>query len=80
VGESWESSNLYWARLADEMGYAPVTLNLLIPELSRHMIAKNIPPRISRTGRLFCGRWSRPEMSSDAAVSILSAASTIAQH
>jgi hypothetical protein len=40
VGESWESSNLYWARLADEMGYSPVTLNLLIPELSRHMIAK----------------------------------------
>ena len=22
-GESWESSNLYWARLADEKGYAP---------------------------------------------------------
>lgn len=40
VGESWESSNLYWARLADEMGYSPVSLNLLIPELSRHMIAK----------------------------------------
>jgi hypothetical protein len=40
VGESFESSNLYWARLADEMGYSPVTLNLLIPELSRHMIAK----------------------------------------
>ena len=40
VGESWESSNLYWARLADEMGYPPVSLNLLIPELSRHMIAK----------------------------------------
>jgi hypothetical protein len=40
LGESWESSNLYWARLADEMGYAPQSLNLLIPELSRHMIAK----------------------------------------
>ena len=40
LGESWESSNLYWARLADEMGYAPPSLNLLIPELSRHMIAK----------------------------------------
>lgn len=39
-GESWESSNLYWARLADEMGYSPVMLNLLAPELSRHMIAK----------------------------------------
>lgn len=40
IGESWESSNLYWARMADEMGYSPASLNLLIPELSRHMIAK----------------------------------------
>jgi len=40
MGESWESSNLYWARLADEMGYAPESLNVLIPELSRRMIAK----------------------------------------
>lgn len=40
VGESWESSNLYWARMADEMGYSPAALNLLVPELSRHMIAK----------------------------------------
>ncbi len=39
-GESWESSNLYWARLADEMGYSPVMLNRLVPELTRHMTAK----------------------------------------
>jgi hypothetical protein len=39
-GESWESSNLYWARVADEMGYSPVVLNSLVPELSRHAIAK----------------------------------------
>jgi hypothetical protein len=39
-GESWESNNLYWARMADEMGYSPVALNLLIPELSRDAIAK----------------------------------------
>lgn len=38
-GESWESSNLYWARLADEMGYAPAALNSLIPELTHRMIA-----------------------------------------
>ncbi|HLI03098.1 MAG TPA: hypothetical protein VKU93_02400 [Terracidiphilus sp.] len=38
-GESWESSNLYWARIADEMGYSPVMLNLLVPELTHHMIA-----------------------------------------
>jgi hypothetical protein len=39
-GESWESSNLYWARLADEMGYSPVELNVLVPELTRRMIIK----------------------------------------
>jgi len=38
-GESWESSNLYWARLADEMGYSPAMLNVLVPDLTRHMIA-----------------------------------------
>ena len=38
--ESWESSNLYWARLADEMGYAPVMLNRIVPELTRQMNAK----------------------------------------
>ena len=37
--ESWDSNNLYWARLADEMGYSPVELNLLVPELTRTMIA-----------------------------------------
>jgi hypothetical protein len=39
-GESWESTNLYWARLADEMGYSPVMLNILVPELTRRMIVK----------------------------------------
>jgi hypothetical protein len=38
-GESWESSNLYWARLADEMGYSPVMLNVLVPSLTRHMVS-----------------------------------------
>jgi hypothetical protein len=38
-GESWESSNLYWARLADEKGYPPAMLNILIPELTRRMVA-----------------------------------------
>lgn len=38
-GESWESSNLYWARIADQMGYSPVMLNVLVPELTRHMVA-----------------------------------------
>jgi hypothetical protein len=38
-GESWESSNLYWARLADEKGYSPAMLNILVPELTGQMIA-----------------------------------------
>jgi len=38
-GESWESSNLYWERLADEMGYSPAMLNVLVPRLTRHMVS-----------------------------------------
>jgi hypothetical protein len=40
MAESWDSNNLYWARLADEKGYAPVMLNRLVPELTRHMVTK----------------------------------------
>lgn len=40
LGETWESNNLYWARLADELGYSPVMLNRLAPELTRRMIEK----------------------------------------
>ncbi|HXU21454.1 MAG TPA: hypothetical protein VN788_12805, partial [Verrucomicrobiae bacterium] len=38
--ETWDSTNLYWARLADEMGYQPETLNRLVPELTVRMVAK----------------------------------------
>ena len=38
-GESWQSNALYWARLADEMGYAPVMLDLLVPALTQRMVA-----------------------------------------
>ncbi len=38
LAESWDSSNLYWARLADEMGYSPVMLNTMVPELTRRMV------------------------------------------
>jgi hypothetical protein len=40
LAESWDSPNLYWARLADEAGYSPVMLNHLVPELTRMMIEK----------------------------------------
>jgi hypothetical protein len=40
LAESWDSNNLYWARLADELGYSPAMLNRLIPELTRRMVEK----------------------------------------
>ena len=40
LAESWDSPNLYWARLADERGYLPVMLNHLVPELTRTMVEK----------------------------------------
>ena len=40
LAESWDSPNLYWARLADEGGYSPVMLNYLVPELTQIMIEK----------------------------------------
>ena len=40
LAESWDSPNLYWARLADERGYAPVLLTRLVPELTRVMVGK----------------------------------------
>ena len=40
LAESWDSPNLYWARLADETGYPAVTLNHLVPDLTRHMVEK----------------------------------------
>jgi hypothetical protein len=40
LAESWDSNNLYWARLADERGYPPEMLNRLVPELTRRMVEK----------------------------------------
>jgi hypothetical protein len=40
LAESWDSGNLYWARLADEMHIAPVMLNRLVPMLTRRMVEK----------------------------------------
>ncbi|HUN63418.1 MAG TPA: hypothetical protein VMU53_15585 [Candidatus Sulfotelmatobacter sp.] len=40
MGECWESGNLYWARLADEMGYSPVELNRMVPDLTRRMVER----------------------------------------
>jgi hypothetical protein len=40
LGECWDSNNLYWARLADENGYSPEMLHILVPELTHRMIEK----------------------------------------
>jgi hypothetical protein len=40
LAETWDSNNLYWARLADEKGYSPVMLNRLVPVLTRRMVEK----------------------------------------
>ena len=40
LAESWDSSNLYWARVADETGQSPATLHRLVPQLTHRMIEK----------------------------------------
>jgi hypothetical protein len=40
LAESWDSGNLYWARLADELGYEPAALHHLVPELTHRMVEK----------------------------------------
>ena len=59
LAESWDSGNLYWARLADEAGQSPEALNRLVPELTGRMIEKILPPA-SKTGRLSCAPCVRP--------------------
>jgi hypothetical protein len=38
LAESWESNNLFWARLADEKGLPPETLHQLVPTLTQRMV------------------------------------------
>ena len=38
LAESWDSNYLYWARLAEVMGYSPVMLNKLVPTLTHRMV------------------------------------------
>jgi hypothetical protein len=40
MAESWESNNLYWAMLADELHLPPAQLNLLIPELTQKVVER----------------------------------------
>ena len=38
LAETWESNNLYWAALADELSLRPAQLNVRIPEWTRELI------------------------------------------
>jgi len=40
LAESWESSNLYWADLADQMHVPPAELNLRIPEWTQRTLER----------------------------------------
>ncbi len=40
LAETWDSDNLYWARLADERGYGPESLNNVVPVLTHRMVEK----------------------------------------
>ena len=40
LAESWESTNLYWAALADELHIEPARLNLLVPQWTQRSIER----------------------------------------
>ena len=40
MAESWESTVLYWAGVADELNVAPGQLNILIPEWTRQTVER----------------------------------------
>jgi hypothetical protein len=40
LAESWESSNIYWAALADELGLPPAQLNVRIPEWTEKVVER----------------------------------------
>jgi hypothetical protein len=57
MAETWESNNLYWARLADEKGYSPATLNLLVPTLTRRMVVNIFGSNIDDWPALSRAMW-----------------------
>jgi len=40
MAEGWESSQLYWADVADQAGIAPPRLNVLVPEWTRSVVER----------------------------------------
>ena len=79
-GESWDSGNLYWARLADEMGYSPVMMNYLVPELTRHMIIKIFATDLEDWPALLRAMQETGEEFRQGKISLPPAGNTISQH
>jgi hypothetical protein len=79
-GESWDSGNLYWARLADEMGYSPVMMNYLVPELTRHMITKIFATDLEDWPALLRAMQETGEEFRQGKISLPPAGNTISQH
>lgn len=61
LAESWESNNLYWARLADGAGYPPVMLNLLVPQLTRQMVSRIFATDLEDRPAMLRALWSTGE-------------------
>ncbi|MDE3179322.1 MAG: hypothetical protein KGM47_06635 [Acidobacteriota bacterium] len=61
LAESWQSDNLYWARLADQMGYPPAMLNLLVPQLTHEMIARIFATDLDDRPALLRAMWATGE-------------------
>jgi len=40
MAESWESNNLYWVQLADEIHVSPSQLNVRIPEWTQQLVER----------------------------------------
>ncbi len=40
MAESWESNQLYWADVSDQMGIAPAQLNVLVPEWTQKVVER----------------------------------------
>ena len=78
-GESWESGNLYWARLADEMGYPPVMLNRLVPELTLQMTARIFATDIEDWPAVLRAMQETGEQFRQGKLAALPAANTISQ-
>jgi hypothetical protein len=79
LAESWDSNNLYWARLADESGYSPVMLNLMAPELTRLMVEKIFATDFEDWQALLRAMREAGEEFRQGKIALLPAATTTAQ-